>query len=229
MSPFATVSGMNERTQLVPRDVVDYVLRSSRPEHPALAGLRAATASVPHNVMQIGADQGHLMALLVRLVGARRCIEVGTYTGYSALAVALALPADGTIITCDVNAEWPAVGQHFWREAGVESRIDLRVKPALETLDELVASGGAGTFDFAFIDADKPNYPAYYERLLRLVRKGGLIAVDNTLALAGEPVFRRDSPNARAMLAFNELVCRDERVDLAMLTVGEGLSLLRVR
>jgi predicted O-methyltransferase YrrM len=229
MLPFATVGSMSERTQLVPRDVNDYVLRSSRPEHQTLAGLRAATASVPHNVMQIGADQGQLMALLVRLIGARRCIEVGTYTGYSALAVALALPEDGTLVTCDVNAEWPAVGRPFWRKAGVESRIDLRVRPALETLDELLASGQSGTFDFAFIDADKPNYPAYYERLLDLVRKGGLIAVDNTLALAGEPVFRRDSPNARAMLAFNELVSRDERVDLAMLTVGEGLSLLRVR
>jgi predicted O-methyltransferase YrrM len=165
----------------------------------------------------------------VRLIGARRCIEVGTYTGYSALAVALALPADGTIVTCDVSAEWAAIGQPFWRKAGVEQRIDLRIRPALETLDELLAEGRAGTFDFAFIDADKPNYPAYYDRLLALVRKGGLIAVDNTLALAGEPVFRRDSPNARAMLAFNELVSRDERVDLAMLTVGEGLSLLRVR
>jgi predicted O-methyltransferase YrrM len=229
MLRFATVGGMSERTQLVPRDVNDYVLRSSRPEHEALAELRAATAFVPHNVMQIGADQGQLMALLVRLIGARRCIEVGTYTGYSALAVALALPPEGTIVTCDVSAEWPAVGRPFWRKAGVESRIDLKVRPALETLDELLAGGQAGSFDFAFIDADKPNYPAYYERLLELVRKGGLIAVDNTLALAGEPVFRRDSPNARAMLAFNELVSRDERVDLAMLTVGEGLSLLRVR
>lgn len=220
---------MSERTQLVPRDVNDYVLRSSRREAEALAGLRAATAAVPHNVMQIGADQGQLMALLVRLIGAKRCIELGTYTGYSALAVALALPADGTIVTCDVNAEWAAIGQPFWRKADVESRIDLRIGPALETLDRLLGSGQAGQFDFAFIDADKPNYPAYYERLLTLVRKGGLIAVDNTLALAGEPVFRRDSPNARAMLAFNELVSRDERVDLAMLTVGEGLSLLRVR
>jgi predicted O-methyltransferase YrrM len=220
---------MGERTQLLPRDVYDYVLRSAPREHAVLAELRAATASVPHSVMQIGADQGLLMALLVRLIGARRCIEVGTYTGYSALAVALALPADGTIVTCDVSAEWAAIGQPFWRKAGVEQRIDLRIRPALETLDELLAEGRAGTFDFAFIDADKPNYPAYYDRLLALVRKGGLIAVDNTLALAGEPVFRRDSPNARAMLAFNELVSRDERVDLAMLTVGEGLSLLRVR
>ena len=220
---------MGERTQLLPRDVYDYVLRCAPREPAVLAELRAATAAVPHSVMQIGADQGLLMALLVRLMGARRCIEVGTYTGYSALAVALALPADGMLVTCDMNADWAAVGRPFWRKAGVESRIDLRIRPAEVTLDELLAAGGAGTFDFAFIDADKPNYPAYYERLLRLVRPGGLIAVDNTLALAGQPIVRLDSVNARAMLAFNDLVSRDERVDLAVLTVGEGLSLLRVR
>jgi len=220
---------MAKRTELLPRDVYEYVLRSSSREPEVLAELRAATASVPHSVMQIGADQGQLMALLVRLIGARRCIEIGTYTGYSALAVALALPADGKLITCDVSAEWTAVGRPFWRKAGVDARIDLRIKPALETLDELLASGEAGRFDFAFIDADKPNYPAYYERLLKLVRRNGLIAVDNTLALAGAPVFTQSSESAKAMVAFNELVHHDERVDLAMLTVGEGLTLLRVR
>ena len=220
---------MSKRTELVPHDVYAYVLACSSREHEALAQLRAATASVPNSVMQIGADQGQLMALLVRLMGARRCIEIGTYTGYSALAVALALPADGWLITCDVNADWTAIGQRFWSKAGVDSRIDLRLKPALETLDELLAAGEAGRFDFAFIDADKPSYAAYYERLLTLVRPGGLIAVDNTLALAGTPIFAHESANAKAMRAFNELVHRDERVDLAMLTVGEGLTLLRVR
>jgi len=220
---------MAKRTELLPRDVYEYVLRSSSREPEVLAELRAATASVPHSVMQIGADQGQLMALLVRLIGARRCIEIGTYTGYSALAVALALPADGKLITCDVSAEWTAVGRPFWRKAGVDARIDLRIKPALETLDELLASGEAGRFDFAFIDADKPSYAAYYEQLLQLVRRGGLIAVDNTLALAGAPIFKQGSESAKAMLAFNELVHHDERVDLAMLTVGEGLTLLRVR
>jgi caffeoyl-CoA O-methyltransferase len=179
--------------------------------------------------MQIGADQGHLMALLVRLIGARRCLEIGTYTGYSALAVALALPPDGLLITCDVNADWAAVGQPFWRKAGVDARIDLRIRPALETLDELLAAGQAGSFDFAFIDADKPTYWAYFEKLLRLVRRRGLIAVDNTLALAGTPVFAQSSVNAKAMVAFNDRVHHDERVELAMLTVGEGLTLLRVR
>jgi caffeoyl-CoA O-methyltransferase len=220
---------MRKRTEILPSDVYAYVLECSSREPEVLARLRAATASLPNSVMQIGADQGQLMALLVRLIGARRCIEVGTYTGYSALAVALALPADGTLITCDVNSEWPAIGRRFWQQAGVAARIDLRVRPALETLDALLAAGEAGRFDFAFIDADKPSYAAYYERLLRLVRSGGLIAVDNTLALAGAPIFSLDSDNAKAMREFNELVHRDERVDLAMLTVGEGLTLLRVR
>ena len=158
---------MPNRTELLPHDVYQYVLDCSSREPEVLAELRAATASVPQSVMQIGADQGQLMALLVRLIGARRCLEIGTYTGYSALAVALALPADGQLITCDVSAEWTAVGKPFWRKAGVESRIDLRLRPALETLDELLAAGEAGRFDFAFIDADKPSYAAYYERLLR--------------------------------------------------------------
>lgn len=217
------------RSQLIPPDVYDYVLRTSSREPEVLTQLRAATASLPNSAMQIGADQGQLMALLVRLIGARRCIEVGTYTGYSALAVALALPADGSLITCDVNAEWPAIGQRFWRQAGVDSRIDLRLGAALATLDGLLAEGRAGSFDFAFIDADKPNYGGYYERLLKLVRRGGLIAVDNTLALAGALVFAQSSANAKAMVDFSARVHHDERVDLAMLTVGEGLTLLRVR
>jgi caffeoyl-CoA O-methyltransferase len=220
---------MAERTELMSRGISEYVLECSSREPAVLAELRDATASLPNHVMQIGADQGQLMGFLVRLIGARRCLEIGTFTGYSALAVALALPPDGKLITCDVNADWAAIGQRFWRKAQVDSRIDLRVKPALETLDALLAEGQAGQFDFAFIDADKPSYWAYYERLLKLVRRGGLIAVDNTLALAGKPVFAQDSVNAKAMHEFNERVHRDERVDLAMLTVGEGVTLLRVR
>jgi caffeoyl-CoA O-methyltransferase len=169
------------------------------------------------------------MALLAKLVGARRCIEVGTYTGYSALAVALALPPDGELVACDVNAEWAAIGQRFWREAGVESLIDLRLKPALETLDELLAAGEAGRFDFAFIDADKTNYRNYYERLLELLRPGGLIAFDNTLALSSTAIIALDSANARALRELNEFLRGDSRVDLAMLSVGEGVTLARKR
>lgn len=220
---------MAERTKLISPDVYDYVLRVSPREPDVLARLRHATASVPQSVMQIGSDQGQLMALLVKLIGARRCIELGTYTGYSALAVALALPKDGLLITCDVSEEWTSVGRPFWREAGVEARIDLRLGPALETLDALLKQGAHGSFDFAFVDADKPNYGAYYENLLELLRPGGLIAVDNTLALAGEPVMTQQTANAKAMCAFNDFIRDDARVDVAMLTVGEGVTLLRKR
>lgn len=220
---------MPNRSKLIATDIHDYVLRCASREPDVLAQLRAATASLPESEMQIGADQGQLMALLVKLIGAKRCIEIGTYTGYSALAVALALPDDGRVITCDVKTDWAAVGQPFWRAAGVEARIDLRIKPALETLGELLDDGQAGKFDFAFIDADKPNYAAYYEKLLKLIRPGGLIAADNTLALAGKPIIAQESENAKAMRAFNEYVHRDERVDLSLLTIGEGLTLLRVR
>jgi len=219
---------MGKRTQLITPRVSEYVLRSSR-EPDVLARLRQATASVPHSEMQIGADQGELLALLVKSIGARRCIEIGTYTGYSALAVALALPADGLVVACDVSEEWTSIGRPFWREAGVESRIDLRIKPGLETLDELLADGGRGTFDFAFLDADKTSYAAYYEKLLELLRVGGLIAVDNTLALAGEPIIDLQTGSAKALRALNESLRGDERVDVAMLTIGEGLTLLRKR
>lgn len=216
------------RSGLLAENVYDYVTRSTR-ESAALARLRAATAPLSNSVMQIGADQGELMALLVKLTGARRCIEVGTYTGYSALAVALALPPDGELITCDVNAEWTSIGRRFWREAGVESRIQLRLKPALDTLDELLAAGEAGRFDFAFVDADKTNYRAYYEKLLVLLRPGGLIALDNTLALSGEPIIELDTANAAALRELNDFLHSDPRIDLAMLTVGEGVTLARKR
>jgi predicted O-methyltransferase YrrM len=217
------------RTDLIKPKVYEYALRASSREPDVLVRLRKATASVPYSEMQIGADQGQLMALLVKLIGARRCIEIGTYTGYSALAVALALPADGLLVACDVSEEWTSVGRPFWNEAGVESRIDLRIKPALETLDELLAIGGRGTFDFAFLDADKPNYRAYYEKLLELLRPGGLIAVDNTLALAGEPIFEQQTKNAKALRALNQFIRGDERVDQVLLTIGEGLTLVRKR
>ena len=143
------------------------------PEHPVLAELRAATAGIPHAGMQIGTDQGRLMALLVKLLGARRTLEVGVFTGYSSLCVALALPEDGRMVACDVSEEWTAIARRHWQKAGVAGKIDLRLAPALETLDKLLAEGAAGSFDFAFIDADKANYLGYYERSLALVRRGG--------------------------------------------------------
>lgn len=220
---------MSTRTNTLPEDVYRYILECSSREPPVLARLREATSTRPEAEMQISPEQGQFMGLLVRLIGARRCIEIGTYTGYSALAVALELPADGKLIACDVSDEFTRIGRPFWREAGVESRIDLRMQPALRTLDELIESGAQDTFDFAFVDADKGNYVAYYERLLRLVRPGGLIAADNTLAVSGQPIIRLEIPPARALRAFNEHVHHDPRVDISLVPIGEGLTLLRRR
>lgn len=217
------------RSPIHDEDVYRYLLEVSSREPDVLARLRAATAPRPEAEMQIGPDQGQLLALLVRLIGARRCIEVGTYTGYSALAVARALPPDGELFACDVSRMFTDVGEPFWREGGVADRIKLRIQPALQTLDELAAAdGGRRGFDFAFVDADKPSYIAYYEKLLTLIRPGGLIAVDNTLGLSRTPVIRMSSPPAEAIKKFNLHVRNDARVDLAMLPVGEGLTLLRV-
>jgi predicted O-methyltransferase YrrM len=220
---------MTGRTVSLTDSLYDYLVAHSVREPPILARLRAATAVLPHATMQIGAEQGQFMALLVKLLAARRCLEVGTFTGYSSLAVALALPSDATILTCDIDAQTTAIARQFWREAGVAARIELRLQPALKTLGELLAAGGAGGFDFAFIDADKTGYRAYYDEILKLVRTGGLIAVDNTL-WDGEVA----NPSAQdadtvALRAFNDYVHRDERVDLSLVPIGDGLTLLRKR
>jgi caffeoyl-CoA O-methyltransferase len=206
-----------------------YVLEHTGPEPQVLRELREETAAMPHAGMQIGPDQARLMALLVRLMGARRCLEIGVFTGYSALAVALALPADAKLIACDVSDEWTTVARRYWEKAGVGSRIELRLAPAQETLDALLAHGEAARFDFAFIDADKTSYADYYERCLKLLRAGGLIAIDNTL-WSGEVADRsKQGRDTRALRAFNEALARDERVDVAMLTVGDGVTLARKR
>lgn len=220
---------MSARSNVLPDDVYQYILKVSSRESPVLARLREATAPLPEAEMQIGPEQGQFMAMLAKLVGARRCIEIGTFTGYSALAVAMVLPADGTLIACDVSDEFTRIGRPFWKEAGVESRIDLRLQPGLKTLDELLKEGRQNAFDFAFVDADKPGYIQYYEKLLQLVRPGGLICADNTLGLSGAPIIRQQSVSAKAMREFNEHVHHDERVDLSMIPIGEGLTLLRRR
>ncbi len=210
---------MASRFSLLPERVARYIHEHSR-EPEILRELRAATASVPHSGMQIGADQGQFLAMLVKLMGAKRCLEIGTYTGYSALAVALALPKDGSIVCCDVSEEWTAVGKPFWKKAGVEKKIDLRIAPALETLKKL-----KGPFDFVFIDADKPNYVNYYERCLELVRRGGLIAVDNVLWSGDVANEKTRDELALALRKFNDHVHKDERVELAMLPIGDGVTL----
>jgi predicted O-methyltransferase YrrM len=169
------------------------------------------------------------MALLVRLIGARRCIEVGTFTGYSSLVVALALPPDGSVIACDVSREWTDIARRYWREAGVAHQIDLRLQPATRTLDELIGAGGGNQYDFAFIDADKTGYPGYYEQLLTLVRPGGLITADNTLwsgKVANPSITDADT---RALRTFNDRLHADERIDLSLVPIGDGLTLARKR
>jgi predicted O-methyltransferase YrrM len=219
---------MTMRTVAMDASLFDYLLAQSLREHPAQTALREATLSVPHATMQISPDQGQLMALLVKLMGARRTLEVGTFTGYSALTVALALPADGRLLACDISDDYTRVGRPFWKQAGVEQRIELVLAPALQTLDARLAAGEAGAYDFAFIDADKVNYDGYYERCLKLVRAGGLIALDNTL-WSGAVARPSTDPDTLALQALNTKLHHDDRVDLAMLTVGDGLTLARKR
>jgi caffeoyl-CoA O-methyltransferase len=213
---------MNDRTY-------QYLLDVSLREASILADLREATASHPKVVMQISPEQGQFMAMLVKLTGAKRCVEVGVFTGYSSLAVALALPTDGQIIACDIDEEFTRLAVEYWQRAGVESKIQLKLAPAIDSLDQLLADGQDGQFDFAFIDADKVNYRHYYDRLLNLVRKGGLIAVDNTLwsgDLADPDVNDEDTI---ALRAFNQYLHSDERVDLSLVPIGDGLTLARKR
>ena len=194
-------------------------------EPDVLRKLREETARLPNSNLQISAEQGQFMALLMHLIGARRTIEIGVYTGYSALVVAQAVPDDGHIIACDINEEWAAVARRYWREAGVERKIDLRIGQALNTLDDLIASGQGNRFDFVFIDADKTNYANYYERALVLLRPGGLIAVDNVLWYGRVIDASVDDPDTRAIRAFNQQMKDDDRVWLSMLPVRDGLTL----
>jgi predicted O-methyltransferase YrrM len=206
----------------------DYVVAHSVREHPAQAALREATRNHPHAGMQISPDQGQLMALLVRLLGARRTIEIGVFTCYSALCVALALPEDGRVLACDINDEYVGVGRPHWRAAGVAHKIDVVLGPALETLDARLAAGEAGQYDFAFIDADKTGYDAYYERCLQLLRAGGLVAIDNVLWSGAVAQPARDTDTA-ALQALNDKLHADARVDLAMVAISDGITLARKR
>jgi len=191
--------------------------------------LREETAPLARAGMQIAPEQGQLMGLLVELTGARRIVEVGTFTGYSALCMAEAMPADGELICCDLSEEWTGIARRFWREAGVEDRIDLRLAPALETLDGLLAEGWEGRFDMAFVDADKSNYGHYFERCLRLLRPGGLMLLDNTLwgGKVADP--EQQDADTLAIRALNDRLVEDARVNLSLLPIGDGLTLARKR
>jgi caffeoyl-CoA O-methyltransferase len=220
---------MSRRSISLTDSLYEYLLSVSLREHDLLLQLREETAADPHARMQISPEQGQFMALLLKLIDARTCLEVGVFTGYSSLATAMAIPDDGRIVACDIDEHWTSIARRYWRMAGVEHKVDLRLGPAIETLQSLIAEGREGSFDFAFIDADKENYVAYYERALRLLRSGGLLMFDNTLWSG-----RVDDPeNAErstvAIRHFNEHLHRDGRVDLSLLPVGDGLTLARKR
>jgi len=219
---------MSSRTISLDQRLYEYLIAHSVREHPVLAELREATRTQKHAGMQIAPDQGQFMALLVKLIGARRTIEIGVFTGYSSLAVALALPEDGHILACDISDEYTQIARKHWQRAGVAHKITLVLAPALQTLDSKLAAGEAGKFDFAFIDADKTAYASYYERCLKLLRPGGLIAVDNVL-WGGEVARESKDADTKALQAFNDKLHGDERIDVAMLPLGDGLTLARKR
>jgi predicted O-methyltransferase YrrM len=213
----------------LPPDLHAYLVEHGVREPDILRRLREETADLPEHDMQIAQEQGALMALLVGLIGARRCIELGTFTGYSSLAVALALPADGEIVCCDVSEEWTSVARRYWSEAGVADRVDLRLGPALETLDDLIAGGASGTFDFAFIDASKREYPDYHERILRLLRQGGLAVYDNVFWDGDVIDESKTDPDTVGVRRLNDRLLADERVSISMIPVADGLTLVQKR
>jgi predicted O-methyltransferase YrrM len=220
---------MANRSLELTDQVYDYLLEVSLREHPVLARLREETAELPLSIMQIAPEQGQFMRLLVQILGAKRCLEIGIFTGYSSLSVALGLPADGQIIACDVSVDFTEIALRYWAEAGVADKIDLRLGPAIETLDDLLKEGASGSFDFAFIDADKENYLPYYERCLKLIRPGGLIAVDNVLWNGSVADSEKTDADTQAIRELNQKLRDDERVDISMVPIGDGLTLARKR
>ncbi len=220
---------MANKTMGISDDLAAYVVAHGTREPDVLARLREETAGIPRHGMQVAPEQGAFLALLVELIGARRCIEVGTFTGYSSTAVALALPDDGHLVCCDVSEEWTSMAQRYWDEAGVAAKIDLHIAPAAETLDRLLADGEEGTYDFGFVDADKSGYDGYYERLLRLIRPGGLIALDNMLWGGDVLDEDADDEDTKALQALNLKLADDERITVCLLPVADGVTLARRR
>lgn len=220
---------MANRTLSLDDRLYDYVLSHSLREPALLKELRAETAKLPGAGMQIGPEQGQFMALLVELLGVRQALEVGVFTGYSSTVVALAMPPEGRLIACDVSEEYTSIARRYWAKAGVAGKIDLKLGPALATLDELLAEGRAESFDFAFIDADKPSYLGYYDRCLKLLRRGGLLAIDNVLWGGDVAAPEVNDADTTAIRAVNDKVARDERVTVSLLPVGDGLTLARRR
>lgn len=220
---------MSNRTLHLDDKLYRYLLDHSLREHPLLAELREANRSHPRGTMQIAPEQGQFMAMLIHLLGARRTLEIGVFTGYSTLAVALALPDDGHIVACDINPEYTDAARRYWERAGVAHKINVRLAPAHETLDALVAEGQAGTFDFAFIDADKESYDAYYEHCLHLLHPGGLIVIDNVLWSGHVAQAGSVDQETQALRRLNDKLHADQRIDLSLLPIGDGLTLARKR
>ena len=220
---------MSNRTLAISESIYQYLCDHSLREDPILKELRDHTYDMEERAMQIAPEQGQFMQMLVKLIGAKNTIEVGVFTGYSSLAIALALPKDGRIVACDVNPQYTSVAEKFWVSAGVRKKIDLRIGPAKDTLSELINDGLTGTFDFAFIDADKVNYDHYYELCLQLVRPGGLITVDNVLwggAVSNDGINDVDTNSIRAL---NDKLHQDERIELSLVPIGDGLTLAMKR
>lgn len=220
---------MSNATLGLPANLHEYLLEVGVREPDLLRELRDETAALPEHDMQIAPEQGAFMGLLVELVGARRCVEVGTFTGYSSLTIALAMPPDGSLVCCDISREWTDVARRYWERAGVADKIELRLGPALDTLDAMLAEGLAGTFDFAFLDADKDRYPEYSDRLLALLRPGGLLAIDNVFwgGEVADPTV--DDSSVRGIRSMNQSLAEDGRVSLAMVPIADGLTLARKR
>ncbi|HND22065.1 MAG TPA: class I SAM-dependent methyltransferase [Acidobacteriota bacterium] len=216
---------MSNTSAFVQEDIHNYILSVTLREPELLQRLREETASHPMSRMQIAPEQGQFMALLVQMLGAKKTLEIGVFTGYSSLSVALALPPDGKIVACDVSEDWTNVARRYWKEAGVEHKIDLHLAPAVETLSQLLADGEAGTFDFAFLDADKDNYDTYYELLLPLLRPGGTIAIDNVLWSGRVIDPEVKDADTVALKELNQKLHHDERISLSMLPIADGLTL----
>jgi predicted O-methyltransferase YrrM len=219
---------MTVKSTFVDRAIQEYIIAQTVREDPVLADLRIETSKRSNAMMEIGPEQGAFMQLLARAVDARRYLEIGVFTGYSALAMALALPEDGHIVACDVNEEYTAVARRYWERAGVAKKIDLRIAPAIETLDRMIAERSE-PFDMAFIDADKENVDRYYEAALRLVRPGGLILVDNVLWGGAVVESANDDPDTVALRSLTQKVGRDERVDVALVPTCDGILIARKR
>ncbi|EKQ71002.1 putative O-methyltransferase [Leptolyngbyaceae cyanobacterium JSC-12] len=216
---------MSTKTLGLSDHLYDYLLSVSLREPDVLRELRQETANHPMSQMQIAPEQGQFMALLVQLMGAKKTLEIGVFTGYSSLAVALALPPDGRIIACDVSEEYTAIARRYWEKAGVSHKIDLRIAPALETLETLITSGHSNTFDFAFIDADKSHYNDYYERSLQLIRPGGLIAIDNVLWSGDVADLAVTDNRTEKIRALNQKLHQDQRITLSLVPIADGLTL----